>query len=92
MTPEEAWAKAMAFENRPDPYPFFEELRKTPVVHVGGGVHVVTGYQELLELAHDPRISSDISVARSRVLRGAPSSEAIWSNSFIASAFLPRST
>jgi cytochrome P450 len=59
MTPEEAWASAMAFENRPDPYPFFDELRKTPVVHVGDGIYVVTGYQELLELAHDPRISSD---------------------------------
>jgi fatty acid omega-hydroxylase len=59
MTPETAWAKAMAFENRHDPYPFFDELRKTPVVHVGNGLYVVTGYQELLALAHDPRISSD---------------------------------
>jgi hypothetical protein len=38
MTPEAAWAAAMAYENRPDPYPFFDELRKTPVVHVGNGV------------------------------------------------------
>jgi hypothetical protein len=37
MTPETTWAKAMAFENRPNPYPFFDELRKTPVVHVGNG-------------------------------------------------------
>jgi len=60
MKPESAWAKAMAFENRPNPYPFFDELRKTPVVHVGNGVYVVTGYRELLTLAHDPRISSDM--------------------------------
>jgi cytochrome P450 len=60
MTPETAWAKAMAFENRPNPYPFFDELRKTPVVHVGNGLYVVTGYRELLTLAHDPRISSDM--------------------------------
>jgi cytochrome P450 len=59
MTPEAAWAEAMKFENRPNPYRFFDELRKTPVVHVGNGVYVVTGYQELLTLAHDPRISSD---------------------------------
>jgi cytochrome P450 len=59
MTPEEAWAEAMKFENRPNPYRFFDELRKTPVVHVGDGVYVVTGYRELQELAHDPRISSD---------------------------------
>jgi cytochrome P450 len=60
MTPETAWAKAMSFEHRPDPYPFFDELRKTPVVHVGKGVYVVTGYRELLALTHDPRISSDM--------------------------------
>lgn len=59
MTPETAWAEAMKFENRPNPYRFFDELRKTPVVHVGNGVYAVTGYQELLTLAHDPRISSD---------------------------------
>jgi cytochrome P450 len=59
MAPETAWAKAMSYEHRPNPYPFFDELRKTPVVHVGNGVYVVTGYRELMTLAHDPRVSSD---------------------------------
>jgi len=59
MTPEAAWAEAMKFENRPNPYRFFDELRKTPVVDVGDGVYVVTGYRELQALAHDPRVSSD---------------------------------
>jgi fatty acid omega-hydroxylase len=59
MTPETAWAEAMKFENRPNPYRFFDELRKTPVVHVGNGVYVVTGYRELMALAHHPHISSD---------------------------------
>ena len=59
MTPETAWAEAMKFENRPNPYPFFDELRKTPVVDVGNGLYVVTGYRELEALLHDPRISSD---------------------------------
>src|SRR5215468_4371424 len=59
MTPETAFAEAMKFENRANPYPFFDELRKTPVAHVGNGVYVVTGYRELTTLAHDPRISSD---------------------------------
>jgi cytochrome P450 len=53
MTPESAWAEAMKFENRPNPYPFFDELRKTPVVRVGDGLYVVTGYRELMALAHD---------------------------------------
>ena len=66
MTPEMAWAEAMKFENRPNPYRFFDELRKTPVVHVGNGVYVVTGYRELMTLAHDPRISSDTRRLKAR--------------------------
>src|ERR1700735_4979573 len=60
MTPESAWAEAMKFENRPNPYPFFDELRKTPIARVADGLYVVTGYRELMALLHDPRISSDL--------------------------------
>ncbi|OYN79915.1 cytochrome P450 [Mycolicibacterium sphagni] len=56
-----AWAEAMKFENRPNPYPYFEELRKTPVAKVSDKTYVVTGYPEAVALSHDPRISSDIS-------------------------------
>ncbi|MGK2867659.1 MAG: cytochrome P450, partial [Mycobacterium sp.] len=56
-----AWTEAMKYENRHDPYRFFDELRKTPVVQVADKVYVVTGYRELLQLAHDPHVSSDIS-------------------------------
>ena len=58
-TAETAWAEAMRLDNRADPYPFFDELRKTPVAQVAEDTYVVTGYNELLALAHDPRISSD---------------------------------
>jgi fatty acid omega-hydroxylase len=60
MTPATAWAEAMKYENRADPYPFFDQLRKNPVARVAEDIFVVTGYRELLALAHDPRISSDI--------------------------------
>jgi fatty acid omega-hydroxylase len=60
MTPEEAFDAAMRFENRADPYPFFDELRKTPVARVTNGIYAVTGYDELIALAHDPRVSSDL--------------------------------
>ncbi len=60
-TAEAAWAAAMKFENRHDPYEFFDQLRETPVVQVADRTYVVTGYRELMTLAHDPRISSDIS-------------------------------
>jgi len=56
-----AWAEATKFSNRPNPYPYYEELRKTPVAKVSDHTYVVTGYPEALALAHDPRISSDIS-------------------------------
>ena len=44
----------MRYENRANPYPFFDELRKTPVVRVTNGIYAVTGYEELMALAHDP--------------------------------------
>jgi cytochrome P450 len=59
-TAETAWTEAMKYENRHDPYRFFDELRKTPVVQVADNVYVVTGHRELVALAHDPHISSDI--------------------------------
>jgi cytochrome P450 len=76
MTPEAAWAEAMKFENRPNPYRFFDELRKTPVAHVGNGVHVVTGYRELMALAHDPRISSDTRRLKARAAAAGSGSDA----------------
>ncbi len=73
---ETAWADAMKFTNRHDPYPFFDQLRETPVVQVAEDTYVVTGYRELLALAHDPRISSDLSrspiVAQSSHPEGTP--------------------
>jgi cytochrome P450 len=60
MSAPTAWAEAMTYDHRTDPYPFFAELRKTPVVQVADNLYVVTGYREVLALAHDPRISSDI--------------------------------
>jgi fatty acid omega-hydroxylase len=59
MKPEEAFDAAMRYENRANPYPYFDELRKTPVVRVTNGIYAVTGYEELVSLAHDPRVSSD---------------------------------
>ena len=63
-TAETAWTEAMKYENRHDPYRFFDELRKTPVVQVADNIYVVTGYRELLTLAHDPT-SARTSVAES---------------------------
>ncbi|MFI8339180.1 cytochrome P450 [Streptomyces sp. NPDC085639] len=47
------------YANRADPYPLYEELRKTPVFHDEDGPYVVSTYHEIQGLLHDPRISSD---------------------------------
>ena len=57
MTPETAFAEAMKFENRANPYPFFDELRKTPVARVDNGVYAVSGYREIF--AASPRSQNE---------------------------------
>ncbi|WP_432027158.1 cytochrome P450 [Streptomyces sp. 1222.5] len=48
------------FANRADPYPLYEELRATPVLHEEeGGPYVLSSYYDIKALFHDPRISSD---------------------------------
>ena len=54
MTPETAFAEAMKFENRANPYPFFDELRKTPVARVENGLYAVSGYREILRCSTIP--------------------------------------
>ncbi|QHC23907.1 cytochrome P450 [Streptomyces sp. GS7] len=48
------------YANRPDPYPLYAELRRTPVVRDESGPYLVSTYWEIKELLHDPRISSDL--------------------------------
>jgi len=45
--------------HRADPYPLYAELRKTPVTREDDGTYVVSTYDELFALLHDPRVSSD---------------------------------
>jgi fatty acid omega-hydroxylase len=60
MTPDQAFTEAMRYENRANPYRFFDELRKTPVARLTNGIYLVSGYKELIALIHDPRISADL--------------------------------
>jgi cytochrome P450 len=45
--------------NRANPYPLYAELRKTPVTRQADGTYVVSTYNEIVSLLHDPRVSSD---------------------------------
>jgi cytochrome P450 len=74
MTPDQAFAEAMKYENRPNPYPFFDELRRTPVARLTNGMYVVTGFKEIIALIHDPRISADLR-NRPKSPKAAPTKE-----------------
>jgi cytochrome P450 len=45
--------------NRANPYPLYAELRKTPVTQEDDGTYVVSTYNEIAALLHDPRVSSN---------------------------------
>ncbi|MEV6025873.1 cytochrome P450 [Streptomyces sp. NPDC052036] len=48
------------YAHRANPYPLYKELHKTPVLHEeDGGPYLVSSYWDILNLLHDPRISSD---------------------------------
>jgi fatty acid omega-hydroxylase len=59
MVEETPWQQSLRYENRPNPYPFYEELRKTPVSRQPDGSYVVSTYREVVQMLHDPRVSSD---------------------------------
>ncbi|WNO76878.1 cytochrome P450 [Streptomyces sp. AM8-1-1] len=59
MAEETPWQQVLRNANRANPYPFFEELRKTPVSLQPDGSYVVSTYREVVALLHDNRVSSD---------------------------------
>ncbi|MGW5478629.1 cytochrome P450 [Streptomyces sp. NPDC004008] len=60
MTHQSLLRQITDYTNRADPYPLYKELRKTPVLHEGDGdPYLVSSYWDILNLLHDPRISSD---------------------------------
>ncbi|MCQ4044078.1 cytochrome P450 [Streptantibioticus rubrisoli] len=58
------------YANRPDPYPLYAELRKTPVVRDEDGPYLVSTYWEIKSLLHDPRVSSDARNLTPEAARG----------------------
>jgi len=51
--------RVFAQESRQDPYPLWAEMRKTPVARQPDGSYVVSGYEQIVSLLHDPRVSSE---------------------------------
>jgi cytochrome P450 len=58
--PPSVFAQVLDYANRPNPYPLYAELRKTPVARQDDGSYIVSTYAEIVALLHDPRISSDM--------------------------------
>ncbi|WP_407284866.1 cytochrome P450 [Streptomyces sp. BP-8] len=52
--------RILDYSARPDPYPLYAELRKTPVALQDDGSYVISTYRELTDLLHNPHLSSDV--------------------------------
>jgi cytochrome P450 len=60
MTQASLTSRITDYANRADPYPVYEELRRTPVLHEEeDGPYVIGSYYDIEALLHDPRLSSD---------------------------------
>jgi cytochrome P450 len=59
MTEPSIYEQILDPANRPNPYPLYAELRNTPVTREADGTYVVSTYNEIVALLHDPRVSSD---------------------------------
>jgi cytochrome P450 len=57
---ESVFRRILDYSSRADPYPLYARLRETPVARQDDGSYVVSTYQEITALFHDPRVSSDV--------------------------------
>jgi cytochrome P450 len=59
MVEETPWQQSLRYANRANPYPFYEELRKTPVARQPDGSYVASTYREVVQLLHHLQVTSD---------------------------------
>ncbi|WP_127126184.1 cytochrome P450 [Georgenia sp. SYP-B2076] len=60
MTETDLLQQMLDYANRANPYPLYDELRTTPVRRQEDGSYLVGTYREIVQLLHDPRLSSDV--------------------------------
>lgn len=60
MATPNVYEQATDYANRANPFPLYSELRQQPVLRLDDGTYVISTYQEVLSLFHDPRVSSDL--------------------------------
>ncbi len=61
MPEQTNYERAMDYSVRPNPFPLYAEMRKTPIEPQPDGTFVISTYNEVQALFHDPRVSSDLS-------------------------------
>ena len=59
MSQDTLFARILAGESRPNPYPLYATMRKTPVARQADGTFVVSSYDAIYRLLYDPRLSSE---------------------------------
>jgi cytochrome P450 len=59
MATASVFEQILDYSSRADPYRLYGELREVPVSRQEDGSYVVSTYREIVELLHDPRVSSD---------------------------------
>lgn len=93
---EELFARVLDPASRANPYPLYTALRSRPVARQADGTWIVSGYDEIAALLHDPRVSSDVRHAgktlpagadKSLILRDPPSHDRL--RSAVMSKFTP---
>lgn len=60
MAPASVYDQILDPASRANPFPLYAELRKTPVTRQDDGTYIVSTYNEIVRLLHDPRVSSDV--------------------------------
>ena len=56
---KDLFAQVLDPANRHNPYPIYEQMRKTPVAQIDEHYYAVTSYPEILSVLHDPGVSKE---------------------------------
>src|SRR5215469_9887530 len=59
MSQDMLFARILDEDSRPNPYPLYAIMRKTPIARQADGTYVVSSYDAIYRLLYDPRLSSE---------------------------------
>ena len=56
---DELFSQTLALDSRPNPYPLYERMLQLPVTQMTDGSWLISRYDDVYRLLHDPRISAN---------------------------------